>query len=434
MKYIKLIVAVIVILLCASCNNAPQEKNIPVSQLHLPDMGVLFEGFETLDSAAHYQKFANKLYRNNRDLKASEMYVYAAWMYGKASMIDSAASMIHLSIDHGMSNPNVLSKFELDELIKPTEHWSTLQPRLDSIRNQLRNIDNFGIQLESMDAFWSYFERAKADTSKSKQVLKEFIFKGPNELRDYYVIRYNSLKAMEAQIIKQTPEYYTYLKTQFDQDSVMALKQQIAGWMQNFKTLYPKAVFPKVYIVPGLLNSGGTASELGMFVGGDMYGKGPEMPQKGMTPWQKNVIGETADMSKLIIHELMHFQQNYSDGNNAENVLGSIFFEGVCDFMVELCTGIELQNDNTAFLEDEDNLKMVCDDFIKDRYTNDFTRWLYNGEIEDRPYDLGYTFGYMISKSYYENHTDKKQAIYELLNTNDYTKIYRNSDYAFLLD
>ena len=54
--------------------------------------------------------------------------------------------------------------------------------------------------------------------------------------------------------------------------------------------------------------------------------------------------------------------------------------------------------------------------------------------FEDRPFDLGYTFGYIISKSYYENHSNKKQVIYDFLNTDDYTKIYQHSDYAFLLD
>ena len=181
-------------------------------------------------------------------------------------------------------------------------------------------------------------------------IFKEFVFRGPRELRDYYTIRYNNLNAMTEQIIKNTPEYYTYLKTQFKEDSIFALKSRITGWMTNFKSIYEDAVFPKVYVVPGLLNSGGTASEMGMFVGGDMYGKSKNMPMEEMTDWQKGAISNTSDLPKLIIHELMHFQQNYGDEDNAQNVLGSIFMEGVCDFMVELCTGSELKDEKITFL------------------------------------------------------------------------------------
>jgi uncharacterized protein YjaZ len=64
----------------------------------------------------------------------------------------------------------------------------------------------------------------------------------------------------------------------------------------------------------------------------------------------------------------------------------------------------------------------------------DTSKWLYNGgSIEDRPADLGYTVGYLITKSYYEQHPDKKQAVYELLNANDLTEIVKNSSYAYLL-
>ncbi len=421
---------ILFIFLMYSCKTETPVEPRDISSLHLPDLDVLFEDFNTLDSTKQYREFANKLYRNNRDLKSSEMYVYAAWMYSQAKLMDSSALMVNLAIDNGMSNPKILSKFGIESDL----NFIRVQKRLDSIQNELKNINNFDIELGSMQEFWTYFDRAKADTSNANSIFKEFVFSNHRELRDYYTIRYNNLDAMTTQIIKDTPEYYTYLKTQFKKDSIYALKSRVTEWMTNFKSIYKDAVFPKVYIVPGLLNSGGTASEMGMFVGGDMYGKSDDMPMQGMTDWEKGAISNTSDLPKLIIHELMHFQQNYGDEDNAQNVLGSVFMEGVCDFMVELCTGSELNNENTEFLKDPTNLKMVCDDFIEDRYTLDYSKWLYNGEIEDRPYDLGYTFGYLISKSYYNNHKDKIQAIYDLLNTDDYKSIYKGSDFAYLLE
>ena len=41
--------------------------------------------------------------------------------------------------------------------------------------------------------------------------------------------------------------------------------------------------------------------------------------------------------------------------------------------------------------------------------------------------------GYLISKSYYDKHENKQEAVYELLNTADVVSILNESDYAFLL-
>ena len=284
-----------------------------------------------------------------------------------------------------------------------------------------------------MNQFWGYFERAKKDTSRARAILKEFVLEGPRELRDFYAVRYNSVDNMYGQMINGAPSYYTYLRRQFNTDSLTALKSKTTQWMERFKKLYPQAVFPKVYVVPGILNSGGTATEIGMFVGGDMYGKSDEMPTDGLNDWQKGAIMKFSDLPKLTIHELMHFQQNYGDTVNSEKVIGGIIGEGVCDFLVELCSGEVLNNENLSYLEEPENRVKILNDLKNDLFTNDFSRWLYNGDIEDRPYDLGYTVGYLITKSYYQKQPNKQQAIYELLNTSDFTRIVKGSDYAPLL-
>ena len=75
------------------------------------------------------------------------------------------------------------------------------------------------------------------------------------------------------------------------------------------------------------------------------------------------------------------------------------------------------------------------DDLKNDLFSEDYSKWLYNGgAITDRPHDLGYTVGYLICKSYYYNAEDKKNAVFELLNTNDFLAILGGSDYSFLLE
>jgi hypothetical protein len=265
--------------------------------------------------------------------------------------------------------------------------------------------------------------------------LKRFLFEGPPEIRDFYTVRYGNLDMMFGQMINASPDYYQYLKSRVCPDSLQAVQETTRGWMRRFKELYPQAIFPKVYVVPGILNSGGTVTEMGMFVGGDMYGRSEDMPTEGLSDWQKNSIMSFEQLPGLTIHELMHFQQNYRDTENLEYVMGAIFSEGVCDFLLELSSGKPLENDNLSYLQEPENMAFILEELKADMYNTDNYKWLYNGgSIEDRPHDLGYTLGYLISKSYYNNHPDKKQAVYELLNTDNIESIYRGSDYGHLLE
>ena len=108
-------------------------------------------------------------------------------------------------------------------------------------------------------------------------------------------------------MINGSPAYYSYLQKYLKNQDLEGLKKQTALAMESFKSLYPSAVFPKVFMVPGLLNSGGTASEMGLFIGGDMYGRSDTMPVTELSEWQKEAIMEINILPQLILHELDAF-------------------------------------------------------------------------------------------------------------------------------
>ncbi len=403
------------------------------SEMHLPDINTLFEDYEQLDSTMAYADFAEKLVEANEDLRSSQIYVEAAALYHEEGETNEVIESLHQAIDVGMANPKILSKFQDLEQELTSQEGKRLKGRLDSIQQKVSDLSHFSLEMESMNQFWNYFERARKDSANARSIFKEFIFEGPRELRDFYVVRYENVDNMYAQMINAAPDYYEYLKGQFNPDSLNSLKSKTKQWMRNFKSIYPEAVFPKVYVVPGILNSGGTATELGMFVGGDMYGRSDSMPTQGLNDWQKGAVMKFSDLPALTLHELMHFQQSYRDTENSETVMAAIIAEGVCDFFVELASGEPLKNGNLVYLDNPDNMAKILQDLKEDLFTDDNSRWLYNGDIQDRPYDLGYTMGYLITKSFYENHPNKTKAVYELLNTDDFSSILRGSEYAYLL-
>lgn len=414
-----------------SCGT-PEKK---ISEMTLPNMERLFDFYGAKQASGAYKILADSLMRANEDLRSSELYVQAAMNYWEGGEKDSAVAMLHNAIDCGMSNPRILEKFPNRESTFSGAEWTALQGRLDSISLELKALSHFELRTEAMDAFWPYFKTALEDTTLAREQLKTFVLRGPKEVRDFYVVRYGSVDQMYGQMINAAPEYYTYLQKQFSPDSVNLVKETILSSMRRFRDLYPEAVFPKVYIVPGILNSGGTATEMGMFLGGDMYGKSPRMPTEELTDWQRGAIMNFSDLPRLTMHELMHFQQNYKDEKNEESLLSAVIREGVCDFIVELCSGTELENENLVFLSKPENKQWIFKELSEELMGDDNSKWLYNGgSIEDRPHDLGYTVGYLITKSYYEQQQDKQQAVFELLNSDDLTRIVKNSEYAYLLE
>ncbi|MGB5237458.1 MAG: hypothetical protein WBM43_07975 [Flavobacteriaceae bacterium] len=432
----KILLPVLLIFLLSHCNlRDGQSDEDRMASLYLPDLNALDPLYETVDSTQAYGKLAYKILEENRDLQASQMYIEAAWFYQKAGMQDSTLYMLHSAIDRGMANPKILQKFPGLSTDRQDPDMDLLLKRLDSIQNELQEVSHFSLEMDAINSFWPYFEKALEDTVEAKDLFKEFIFKGPREVRDFYVARYHNTDNMYGQMINGTPHYYQYLRKYLNADSLNALNSTTTSWMRRFKSYYPQAVFPKVYIVPGILNTGGTTTEMGMFVGGDMYGRSDKMPTRGLTDWQNGAIMKFEDLPGLTIHELMHFQQSYADEEQSESVLMGIIGEGVCDFLVELCSGKNLENDNLRYLNIPENKEFILSELRSDLFSTDNSKWLYNGgSIEDRPHDLGYTLGYLITKSYYNNQEDKKKAIYDLLNTDDVVSILKGSDYAFLLE
>ncbi|MBT8290175.1 MAG: hypothetical protein KJO93_05030 [Muriicola sp.] len=417
-----------------NCRQVPDDKKSFSPPKELKDLNTVFDDYERLEKSGKHAELAARLIEVNTDLQSAQIYVEAATLYHLANKNDSAIILLHKAIDHGMANPTVLRKFPGLVNVKNSQ-IQQLNLRLDSLKKVLHKISNFALETRAMDQFWPYFKKAKANPDSARVILKDYILEGPPEIRDYYAIRYYNLDNMYGQMINGAPEYYTYLMSHLSNDSLEGLKNKAARAMKTFKTLYPDAVFPKVYIVPGLLNSGGTATEMGLFIGGDMYGRSASMPLQELNDWQKGAIMNMEDLPQLILHELMHFQQNYTDREHEDTVLHKVIEEGVCDFLSELSSGIPIESAQLEYLNTASNLDTILKEFKRDLYTEDLSLWMYNGgSIEDRPADLGYAMGYLITKSYYRNCSDKKQCLIDLLNTNDMTSILKGSEYGHILE
>ncbi|PIB37967.1 DUF2268 domain-containing putative Zn-dependent protease [Maribacter sp. 4G9] len=418
------------LILLNSCQ--PNHQTIP------PDLDVIGSKCDELRATGSNYKAAQLYFKTGQNLGSSELFVYAAWQFGKANMPDSALVAINYAIDNGMSNPKILDAYDIDETTKNSVFRQKTDSRLDSLKTNLENIDNFEIILEPMESFWSYFDIAIADTAKAKQYLSEYILNGSTAIKDYYHIRYENVDNMYQTMIIKNPDFYEYLKKAISEEHLNEVAIESKQMMMQFAKLYPRAVFPKTYIVPDLINSSGTLTELGLYVGLTMFAKSENMPQQNLNNWQLSTITEFDNMKFDLVHELMHYQQSYSDEENENLLLGKLIQEGACDFLVSLLTEKHEMspavNRRLDYINDQKNRAFVLKELKRDLYSQDLSKWMHNGGgIKDRPSNLGYTMGYLICKSYYDNTTDKKQAVYELLNTDNFKRIIEESEYNEIL-
>lgn len=189
--------------------------------------------------------------------------------------------------------------------------------------------------------------------------------------------------------------------------SVLEQKPEIDAKLAYFKQIYPDFKDAKMAILIGVGIFGGNVPVHDVLIGAEV------------------IVNDKKDWAiHYVLHEFTHSQQklgNYS-------LLAASVEEGTCDFVSELVNQKELTemypkdyigfgNKNEAAIWDTFKLYINCT--VKGKFFN----FLYgttgvkiNGKYMT---DLGYFMGYKIAKAYYNNATDKKQALTEII-TLDY--------------
>lgn len=188
--------------------------------------------------------------------------------------------------------------------------------------------------------------------------------------------------------------------------------------IKKLRLIYPEFNPPKIYFTIGILKGGGTVINGNLIIGSELASSDKfvyfsELPKNHQERMKVN-----SGIIFLTTHELVHTQQNLNNSYKS-NLLGNCLKEGSADFLAELILNKKVEAPYIDF-----GMKNQCEiweEFNKEMYGHDFENWLSNtANIKDRPADLGYFIGYVITKNYYENSLNKKQAIKEIL-TLDFT-------------
>jgi hypothetical protein len=287
-----------------------------------------------------------------------------------------------------------------------------------------RHSDPDSAQLVTRDIenFWRAYDQAGPNNACSA-FQEEYFNKGSIGLRDFVQLRIDSACTL-ANWVARHPQYYGSIRSSTQR--VASFTPEIRQSFRKLKELYPDAIFPNVYFVIGRMNSGGTTSYNGLLIGVEMYGRTPTMPTSELTDWQKQVLKPVDELPGIVAHELIHFQQK---GPEPKTLLGKAIREGSADFIGSIISGKNINSLQKDYGDKHE--RELWSEFKQAMHGTDTSEWLSNGsDVKGRPADLGYYMGFRISEAYYTKSKDKKQAIRDILEIQDFDALLKASGYA----
>jgi hypothetical protein len=288
-----------------------------------------------------------------------------------------------------------------------------------------RDPDEVKFVTSDIDNFWRAYDLAEKETERAAKVRifqTQYLDKGSDGLKDFLRLRVKSADALVDRIA-QIPKYYASIRR--PTLDVAKMQKSLRASFRKFKRLYPDAVFPDVYFLIGVTNSGGTTGPSGLLIGAEMYGLTPVTPMGEVSNWLRAVLAPVKNLPAIVAHESCHYNQSLE---GQKTLLAKALQEGSCDFVGELVSGSNINNHLKKYAATRH--AEIWQEFRSEMNGPDISKWVYNGATsKDRPGDLGYYVGYRISEAYYRRARDKKQAVRDILNIKDIPQFLTASGY-----
>ncbi|NCD70725.1 hypothetical protein [Mucilaginibacter agri] len=269
-----------------------------------------------------------------------------------------------------------------------------------------------------IDNFWNAYDSIRTTNDSLKQlyyIQKLYISVGTEGLRAFMEAK--DYKAQDyVSAIRHYPKFWNSIRE--NTLKVKTLTTQFDPDLKILRSIYTDLKPATIYFTIGVLNSGGTSGNGMVLIGAELATGNSQVDISELPLNLRNNLSAyfASDPFKNIvplnIHEYVHTQEH----GEPYNLLSQCIYEGTCDFITELVTTQTLPLPYMSYgTEHEPGLK---EQFATEMFTNNYRNWLYNGVNNGKVGDLGYYMGYVICRSYYNNHHDKRKAVKEMVELN----------------
>jgi hypothetical protein len=374
---------------------------------------------------AKQHKMAAQHYRAEGKLRKMTAFkrepaINASLSYAMAQMIDSAMVFMESAVkDYGYIDIDWLDSDPSFSEVRKLKRFARLKKYMIDRKNAQHDPDKAQIVTSDIDLFWKVYDRYKLDTSKARQLfLTEYFEKGSLSLQEYYRIKTPNIGGLNGFIhnMATMPEFYASIRA--NTLRTVTLKDTFRLIFKNMAHWYKPSIFPTANFLIGGWSAGGTVVEYGSIMGVDMSSCDDKTKTDELNLWQKQNLLPFKEMKHLVAHELIHVQQSQMAGDTT--LLCHTIQEGMADFIGELISGKTANQRLHVWAVGHE--RQVWEEFKKEMFLDRYSNWIANSnqETAERPSDLGYWVGYQICKAYFDQATDKKQSIHDMLNIQDY--------------
>lgn len=266
---------------------------------------------------------------------------------------------------------------------------------------------------EDITHFWEAYDAIQTtdDTLKQMKFLQTlFIDKASlGQQKMMEARRYTPIEYLES--IKDRPLFWNSIRA--NTEDIDKFNKDLRAGIDKLAKVYPSLEMSEIYYTVGNFRSPGTGIDSLVLIGteyalGDTTVNTSELPEHVQNYYKINPVER---LEFLTVHEYIHTQQK----DMVHNLLSLTLYEGIAELMA-----IKTTNQNSpwkAFDVGSKNEDKVRERFEQDMFRpNAIYNWLWNSsDNEFQTNDMSYYVGSKIASIYYDNESDKQEAINKLI-------------------
>lgn len=384
---------------------------------------IAYFGFAQQPSSYTYNDFF--YYRHYLYLRTPSVLLSAAGYKAAAGDTTEAIHLIKQAAAKSMYDTGYISYNSRIKFVTGTSHWRDIKATIEKNQRAFSNPENMQVLTSDIDNFWKVFDKIGKPGS-DKLLMNDYIMKGSQGLRTFFEVRMGLRVTNIIETVSKRRKYFESIRPVTMQ--LHTFKPRMIEAAKKLKELYPGAIFPPTTFTIGTFGAFGTADGgSGQLIGAEFLCDTNSVAKDELNDWEKTVISDTSRILGILIHELIHIEQQTASPNT---LLGKAINEGAADFVTQLVLGYNLNSRIHEY--GNANEKELWNKFREQMEGDDTSEWLYNGinAKDKRPGDLGYYMGYKICEAYYNKAADKKQAVKDILTIQDFKKFLEQSAYG----
>jgi hypothetical protein len=363
-------------------------------------------------------------YRHYLYLRTPSVLLNAAGYKAAAGDTAEAIRLVKQAATKDMYDTGYISYNSRIKFITKTSHWEAIKATIASNQHTFSDPEKMQVLTSDLDNFWKLYDQI-GKPGADKLLMNNYIMKGSQGLRTFFEVRMGLRVTNIIETVNKRRKYFESIRPVTQQ--LYKFKPRMIDAAKKLKALYPDAIFPPTTFTIGTFSAFGTADGgSGQLIGAEFLCDTNTVAKGELNDWEKTVISDTSRILGILMHELIHIEQQTTPSNT---LLGKAINEGAADFITQLVLGYNL---NTAIHEyGNAHEKELIANFKRQMDGENTSDWLYNGinTKDGIPGDLGYYVGYKICEAYYNKSADKKQAVKEILTIPDFKKFLEQSNY-----